>query len=58
MKCAKCRAEIKQEVKFIQVVTGRYDNSFSIVALGDDGRVYRYSYDAQAWKPLPMEVAE
>lgn len=46
---------------FKQVVIAQWEGatlSYSTLALGEDGRVYRYDVGCQGWLPLPNTLVE
>ena len=52
---------MSDEIKFVQVVIAQWDgkdgkNTFSTLALGDNGRIYRHDKGAGGWWPLPKRI--
>lgn len=50
----------KPRVKFIQIISQPWEGEdglqSSLVALGDDGCVYKYYHSEKSWVPLSMDI--
>ena len=50
-----------KQLKFKQIISaeweGNYGQTYSIIALSEDGRVYRYDAKCEGWIPWSMDEA-